>query len=406
MNTPFYIARTYIQNKSSQNVINLISRIASLVLIVGGASLMVVLAGFSGLKAFSLSFTNYFDPDLKILPKHGKFISISEEKLRKLSQIQGVTHFSKVLEERVFLSHQQKNHIAYIKGVDTQYPKVNRTDSILRIQPKVWNINSVNVVVGYAIAQKLNLGVFDTASPLKIIIPKAGKGSLFNQEQPYREQQMIVSDYYQVSEDLDEKYVFADLKVAQRLLGLSPNEISGIELKITPTKNSETLKKNIETLFNHSVEVKTREQLNADLYKMFQTENLATYFIFTLVLIIALFNLVGAIIMIILDKQKNLKTLYAIGLTIPQLKQIFFIQGCIISFIGAILGVLLGIFIAFAQIKWKLLVINPQSESPIPYPIAIEVTDVFVVFFTIVTLGVIASWVGSNRVSEKLIHSK
>lgn len=371
---------------------------SAFVLIIGGASLMIVLAGFAGLKAFSLSFSTFFDPDLKILPKTGKFITISQEKLDKIKQLKGVIAYSQVLEERIFLSHNQKNYIAYIKGVDENYPQVNQVDSILVVQPDNWFLDDNYVIVGDYIARNLNLGLHTSLSPLQIIVPKSGKGSITSDTRPYREELVLVSDYYRVTEDLDGKYVFASLPLAQRLLGLSEKEISGIELKIDSKDSEKEVVSRINTLFDNSVIVKNRMELNEDLHKMFNTENLATYLIFTLVLIVALFNLVGAIIMMILDKHHNLKTLYALGVTTYKLKQIFFLQGFLISLIGAICGVILGVCIAWFQQKYHLLLINPNSLTPIPYPIEINAIDVFIVFCTILILGTIASWIGSRRI--------
>lgn len=373
---------------------------SAFVLIIGGASLMIVLAGFAGLKTFSLSFSTFFDPDLKILPKTGKFISISEEKLTQISQIKGVISYSQVLEERVFLNHNQKNYIAYIKGVDDNYPSVNQVDSILVVEPNNWLLSNEYVIVGDYIAHNLNLGLYNTASPLQIIVPKSGKGSITSSSTPYREEFVLVSDYYRVTEDLDGKYVFATLPLSQQLLGLSSEEISGIELKIDPKYSEKAISEEIATIFDNTVVVKNRMELNEDLHKMFNTENLATYLIFTLVLIVALFNLVGAIIMMILDKQQNLKTLYALGLTTVQLKQIFFLQGFLISLIGAVCGVALGVGIAWLQQKFRFLLINPNSHNPISYPIEIQWIDVLLVFFTILILGTLASWIGSGRAKK------
>lgn len=377
---------------------------SAFVLIVGGASLMIVLAGFAGLKTFSLSFSTFFDPDLKILPKTGKFITISEENLKKIQQIEGIVAYSQVLEERVFLNHNQKNYIAHIKGVDDNYQKVNQVDSILVIQSGNWYLDDDYVIVGDYIARNLNLGLHNTASPLQIIVPKSGKGSITSGASPYREEFVLVSDYYQVTEDLDGKYVFSTLPLAQRLLGLSPQEISGIELKIKPNSSEKNIISQLHSIFNQEIVVKNRTELNEDLHKMFNTENLATYLIFTLVLIVALFNLVGAIIMMILDKQNDLKTLYALGLTPSKLKQIFFLQGFLISLIGAVLGVVLGVSIAWLQQKYEWLLINPNSYNPIAYPIEIQWVDVLTVFFTILILGTFSSWIGSRRVSEKLVR--
>lgn len=364
---------------------------------------MIVIAGFAGLKSLSLSFSNFFDPDLKITPILGKTITINNKIISELNKNKEIISYTKVLEERVFLNHKDKNHIAYIKGVDENYPKVNAIDSILVVSPENWLLNDEYVVVGYHISQTLNLGLFTNTTPLQIIIPKSGKGSITSSSQPYREEIVLISDYYQVTEELDGKYVFSSLPLAQRLLGLPENEISGIELKINPKANENEIKKELQAIFGNNVSIKNRVELNEDLYKMFNTENLATYLIFTLVLIVALFNLVGAIIMMILDKKENLRTLFALGLNVNQLKQIFFLQGFLVSLIGAILGVGLGVLLAWIQINYPFLYINPNALEPIAYPMQIIGKDIVIVFFTIFILGIIASWIGSNRINQKLI---
>ena len=307
-----------------------------LVLILGGASLMIVLAGFSGLRTFSMSFSNFFDPDLKVLPIAGKTFTISSKEEESLVQSGIIAHYSKILEDRVFLNSQGKNYIAYIKGVDENYPKVNAVDSILVLSPNDWLLDDDYVVVGNTIAETLNLGLFTSTTPLQIIVPKAGKGSMTSSNTPYREETVLLSDYYQVTEDLDSKYVFATLNLSQRLLGLTKNEISAIEIKLNKDISPEKGKKILNNILGKNFVIKNRMELNEDLYKMFQTENLATYLIFTLVLIVALFNLVGAIIMMILDKNKNLYTLFALGMSEREIRSIFLLQGTIVSFLGAI----------------------------------------------------------------------
>ena len=371
------------------------------VLIIGGASLMIVLAGFSGLRTFSMSFSNFFDPDLKIFPKIGKTFVLTPELQQLLDQDPTVAHYSKVLEERVFLNSRGKNYIAYIKGVDEQYPKVNAVDSILVISPKDWLLSEDYVVVGNSIAETLNLGLFTSTTPLQIIVPKAGKGSITNTTTPYREETVLLSDYYQVTEDLDSKYVFATLPLAQRLNGLSENEVSAIELKLSKGISTKKAKEQLQALLGNSFVVKDRMELNEDLYKMFQTENLATYLIFTLVLIVALFNLVGAIIMMILDKRKNLYTLFALGMTQKQLRSIFFLQGTIVTLLGAVGGVALGLGIAWLQKIYPMLYINPNASVPIAYPMDIRLPEIVVVFFTILILGIGASAIGASRTKIK-----
>jgi efflux ABC transporter, permease protein len=367
------------------------------VLIVGGASLMIVLAGFSGLRTFSMSFSNFFDPDLKIFPKTGKIFSLSPMQEAALKESGVVASYTKVLEERVFLNSRGKNYIAYIKGVDENYPKVNAVDSILVISPKEWLLSEDYVVVGNIIAETLNLGLFTSTTPLQIIVPKAGKGSITSSSTPYREETVLLSDYYQVTEDLDSKYVFATLSLAQRLTGVQANEVSAVEIKLSKGVSVAEGKKRLQKVLGDGFVIKDRMALNEDLYKMFQTENLATYLIFTLVLIVALFNLVGAIIMMILDKRKNLYTLFALGMTERQIRAIFFLQGVIVSLLGAIFGVGLGVGIAWLQKTYPMLYINPNAAVPIAYPMDIRLLEIVVVFFTIFVLGIIASTIGASR---------
>lgn len=397
MKAILFIAWRYVRSKSSQNVINIINRMSIFVLIVGGASLMIVLAGFSGLRTFSMSFSNFFDPDLKIFPKTGKIFSLSPMQEAALKESGVVASYTKVLEERVFLNSRGKNYIAYIKGVDENYPKVNAVDSILVISPKEWLLSEDYVVVGNIIAETLNLGLFTCTTPLQIIVPKAGKGSITSSSSPYREETVLLSDYYQVTEDLDSKYVFATLSLAQRLTGVQANEVSAVEIKLSKGVSVAEGKKHLQKVLGDGFVIKDRMALNEDLYKMFQTENLATYLIFTLVLIVALFNLVGAIIMMILDKRKNLYTLFALGMTERQIRAIFFLQGVIVSLLGAIFGVGLGVGIAWLQKTYPMLYINPNAAVPIAYPMDIRLLEIVVVFFTIFVLGIIASAIGASR---------
>ena len=397
MKAILFIAWRYVRSKSSQNVINIINRMSIFVLIVGGASLMIVLAGFSGLRTFSMSFSNFFDPDLKIFPNTGKIFSLSPMQEAALKESGVVASYTKVLEERVFLNSRGKNYIAYIKGVDENYPKVNAVDSILVISPKEWLLSEDYVVVGNIIAETLNLGLFTSTTPLQIIVPKAGKGSITSSSTPYREETVLLSDYYQVTEDLDSKYVFATLSLAQRLTGVQANEVSAVEIKLSKGVSVAEGKKRLQKVLGDGFVIKDRMALNEDLYKMFQTENLATYLIFTLVLIVALFNLVGAIIMMILDKRKNLYTLFALGMTERQIRAIFFLQGVIVSLLGAIFGVGLGVGIAWLQKTFPMLYINPNAAVPIAYPMDIRLLEIVVVFFTIFVLGIIASAIGASR---------
>lgn len=396
MNPIFYIARRYMFAKSSQNVINIINRVTAFVVVLGAAALFIVLAGFAGLKHFTLSFSSTFDPDLKILPAKGKYLSLTSQDTLKLQQISQVAHFTKVLEEQVFLTHNQKNHIAYIKGVDEQYPKVNEIDSIIVLGN--WELTPPSVVVGGTIFNKLGLNLTDASSPLQIVVPKAGKGSILSDPMPYRQAFSVVQGIYQLTEDLDKKYVFSSLDEARFLLGVTPDKVSAIEVKLVPQADEKTATEAIARAFEQPVIVKNRVQLNDALYRMLNTENIAVYLIFILVLIIALFNLVGAIIMMILDKKDDLQTLYALGMNQQQIRQIFFWQGTMASVVGATIGIALGAIIVWLQQQFSLVMISPT----LAYPVAITPMNTLIVFATIVVLGLLASLVASSRVKNRM----
>ena len=396
MNPIFYIARRYMFAKSSQNVINIINRVTAFVVVLGAAALFIVLAGFAGLKHFTLSFSSTFDPDLKILPAKGKYLSLTSQDTLKLQQISQVAHFTKVLEEQVFLTHNQKNHIAYIKGVDEQYPKVNEIDSIIVLGN--WQLTPPSVVVGGTIFNKLGLNLTDASSPLQIVVPKAGKGSILSDPMPYRQAFSVVQGIYQLTEDLDKKYVFSSLDEARFLLGVTPDKVSAIEVKLVPQADEKTATEAIARVFEQPVIVKNRVQLNDALYRMLNTENIAVYLIFILVLIIALFNLVGAIIMMILDKKDDLQTLYALGMNQRQMRQIFFWQGTMASVVGATIGIALGALIVWLQQQFSLVMISPT----LAYPVAITPMNTLIVLVTIVVLGLLASLVASSRVKNRM----
>ncbi|MCY2686492.1 ABC transporter permease [Salinimicrobium sp. TH3] len=397
MKFPFYIARRYLFSKSSNNAINIITIIAALGVFAGAFALFIVLSGFTGLKDFSLSFSNEYDPDLKVLPATGKTFNFSAEENEKLKNIEGISVFSEVIEERVFLDFRSKNKTAYIKGVDENFLKVNKLDSAIGMGG--WfHPEEAQVVIGNTISHELNLGTFDYMSLLEIMVPRPGKGQILDPTQAFNSKRTIVSGIYSINEELDGKYVFASIGFARDLLNLKPDEITGLELKLKPGADPETVKSAVQLVINDEVEIKNRAQLNDALYKMLNTENLAVYLIFTLVLIIALFNVVGSIIMVILDKRDNIKTLHSLGATPGQIKNIFFAQGVFMTLLGGSVGLLFSIALVYLQLQYDLVMITPS----LPYPVAITWKNIVVVLVTISILGTIASYIAASRSKKAL----
>ncbi len=398
MNFPLYIAKRYLFSKSKNNAINIITGIASVGIIVGAMALFVVLSVFSGLRDFSLSFSNDFDPDLKVNPISGKSFILSSSQENQLKNLEGVASYSKVVEERVLFFFDGKEQVTYLKGVDINFTKTNVVDQNL-INGKWLKPNSYQVVIGNGISEKLSLGLFDFNNPFEVYVPRKGKGVIESEAEAFNKTSLIPVGIYAVSEDLDSKYVFCDLILAQQLLELQPNQFSGVEIKLKPNVDEASVIEKLNTVFQNKAEIKNRAQQNATLYKMLNTENIAVYLIFTLVIIIALFNLIGALIMMVLDKKSNLKTLYNLGSEIKDLKKIFLLQGSLLSVFGGIIGLLLGIIIVVIQQQFNLVMIT----ETLAYPVVFSVQNVIIVFLTIISLGFISSWIASSRVSKKLL---
>jgi len=362
-------------------------------------ALFVVLSVFSGLRDFSLSFSNDFDADLKVIPHVGKSFFISSKQENQLKNLKDIASFSKVVEERVLFFFDGKEQVTYLKGVDANFTKTNILSQNNIFNGQWLKPNTYQVVIGYGISQKLSLGLFDFNNPFEVYVPRKGKAVIESEADAFNKTTLVPVGIYAISEDLDSKYVFCDLALAQQLLEFQSNQVSGIEIKLKPNVDETNIIQKLNAIFQNKAEIKNRAQQNATLYKMLNTENIAVYLIFTLVIIIALFNLIGALIMMVLDKKSNLKTLFNLGSEIKDLKKIFLLKGTLLSIIGGVIGLGLGIIVVIIQQQYKLIMI---TES-LAYPVVFTFQNVLIVFGTIVLLGFIASLIASSRVTKKLL---
>ncbi|SCY33939.1 lipoprotein-releasing system permease protein [Nonlabens sp. Hel1_33_55] len=400
MNFPFYIARRYLISKNGKNAINIINILSFIITIVGTTALFIVLSGFSGLKEFSTNFSGYFDPDLQVTAVQGKTLNVPLKRKRALENIEGIQVLSEVIEEKAFLSYAEKNDIAFIKGVPDNYDQIVAPDSILMYGSWLTD-NDPQVVIGAGIKDDLSIGINDYSTFIQIMVPRPGTNAInaMNLSRSFSTLDAIATGMFSVNEDLDNKYIFMRLSAARTLLNYSDSTVTALELKLTDPDLENDVRDDITALFDVDLEIKNKLQLNGALYKMLNSENLAVYLIFTLVLIIALFNVVGSIIMMILDKKKNLKTLADLGAEVGQLRLIFFLQGTLMTLSGGIIGLLIGMGFVYGQIAYKWIYIAPG----IPYPFSMEFLNVAVSLLTIAVLGIIASYIGSRRINDRLL---
>lgn len=399
MNFSLYIAKRYLFTKTSNNAINIITIIASFGVIVGSLALFIILSGFSGLRTFSYSLLDASDPDIKITSVKGKSFILTDDVYQIIAENKDIKASSKIIEERVFLEHNEKNEIAYIKGVEENYAEITNIDAALEIGSWLDNEYSNTAVIGRTIAAKLSLGIRSFGEPLSILVPKPGTGFINPNNAFYKTDVQIIG-LYTGTEDFESKYVFVNLEQAKDLLKFDENQITGLELKLIDSLNADAVAEELQNNLGTTFRVQTKEQLNEVFYKVINTENFVSYLIFTLIVIIALFNVIGSIIMMIIDKKENLKTLYNLGTTVKEIKKIFVLQGFLLTFFGMMIGLLIGVIAVFLQDKFGFFMI---TES-LPYPVEFRFLNLFIVILTITVLGFIAAKIASSRINKEFIE--
>ena len=399
MNFSLYIAKRYLFTKTSNNAINIITIIASFGVIVGSLALFIILSGFSGLRTFSYSLLDASDPDIKITSVKGKSFFVTDTIYEILESNSSIKTTSKIIEERVFLEHNDKNEIAYIKGVEDNYSQIINIDSSLSVGNWLEKDYLNTAVIGRSIAYKLSLGVRSFGAPLSIMVPKPGTGFINPNNAFYKTDVQIVGLYIG-TEEFENKFVFVNIEQARSLLRFKENQVTALELKLIETLNSDKIAEGLQRKLGENFKIEKRKQLNEVYCKVGNTEDFVTYLIFTLIVIIALFNVTGSIIMMIIDKKQNLKTLFSLGTSVKEIKKIFVLQGFLLTFIGTFIGLTLGVILVFLQNQFSLFMIT----DTLAYPVEFRFLNLFIVVFTISILGFIASKISSSRITKEFIE--
>tara|TARA_B100000795_G_C22798807_1_gene440717 strand:+ start:1771 stop:2973 length:1203 start_codon:yes stop_codon:yes gene_type:complete len=399
LNFSLHIAKRYLFTKTGNNAINIITIIASFGVIVGSLALFIILSGFSGLRTFSYTLLDVSDPDIKITSVKGKSFLITDDIQQTLNNNKSIAASSKVIEERVFLEYNDKSEIAFIKGVEDNYTKITQIDGTLS-QGNWLDTTFVNTaVIGSSIAYKLSLGVRSFGEPLQIMVPKPGTGFI-NPNNAFYKTYVQVVGLYTGTEEFESKFIFVTLPQAKELLRFKDNQVTAFELKLITAKNADTVAEKLQEELGNDFRVQTKEQLNEVFYKVINTENFVSYLIFTLIVIIALFNVIGAIIMMIIDKKDNLKTLFSLGASVKDIKKIFELQGFLLTFFGMLIGLSIGVLLVFLQKQFGLFMITEN----LAYPVEFRFLNLIIVFLTITVLGFIASKIASSRISKEFIE--
>ncbi|WKW46740.1 FtsX-like permease family protein [Myroides sp. JBRI-B21084] len=399
MNTVFYIAKRYAFSKSKTKAINIITRISTIGIVVSSMALFVVLSVFSGLEQFALSFANKIDPDLVVLPTKGKTINLTPTQEQKLQQLSKSIKFSHVIEDRVIFTYGDKQIVAFIKAVDKNYTQTVAINNHIAygqwLQP-----NTNDAVLGNGLANEMSAGMYSNDKLLEVLAMKPGKGLITMPNDAYNKLPLYPSGIYSLNNlETDNKYIYTDINIGRNLLDYKNNQVSKIEFKVLQNFSENEAVKTLKDIFPNQI-IKNRSQLNEGLYKMLKTESLAIYLIFTLIIIVTLFCLTGALIMIILEKKEHIKTLYDIGFTQNKLKRIFLYQGLILAISGIVIGLALGILITFLQQKFAFI----KVADDFPYPVIFSWQNTLLVVATLLILSIIASFIAASRI--KILMNK
>lgn len=364
-------------------------------------ALIVVMSAFNGLENLVEKLYSSFDPDIKITAKEGKVFNRSDFPEEEIKKIKGVKFCSESLEETVYLRYKENEAVATIKGVENDFAKMNGIDSMITEGEFILHEKGNNfAVVGYGIAHKLGLFVENVFEPLRIFSARREEIATFNPEQSFKQGNIMPSGIFLINQDFDMKYILVPLDFARELLERE-NEISSVEIGLEKDADENFVKNEIATITGEKFNVQTRYELNEIIFKTNKTEKWITYLILSFILIIATFNVVGSLTMLILEKKDDIKILHSIGAEKSIIKKIFLTEGMLITLIGGLGGLLLGALLCMGQQQFGL--VKLQGVIVDHYPVKLMPVDFLAVMGTVLSIGFCASWLPVKFVAEKQI---
>lgn len=394
MNLSLYIARRYLVSKKSHNLINTISLISVIGQAVGTAALIIVLSVFNGFESVIKTLYNTFDPDLVITPQKGKTIDYTQFPVNDLQGIKGVKGVAGVVEEDALFKYRDKQYIARVKGVPEDYSKISLVDSMTREGSFTLQEGAANfAVVGAGVAWFLDINLNDYRSLLSVYLPKRGNASSFRFENAFNNEVIHPAGVFSVQQDFDEKYVFVPLRFARRLLDYT-EEVTSVEVFLKKGTDVDQIQTKVEKDLGNGFVVKNRFQQNEALYKVLKSEKLIIFLILLFILILASFNMIGSLSILIVEKLKDIAILKSMGADKPLIRKIFTAEGVLISLAGSLSGLLIGLIVLLLQKYFGLVTLGSEQGDFIinAYPVKLLLTDFIYVFLTVISIGFLATW--------------
>jgi ABC-type lipoprotein release transport system permease subunit len=376
--------------KKSHNAINIISLVSAVGVGVGAFALVVALSVYNGLDSLITSLYSTLAPDLKITAVEGKVFDARQFDFASVKRAEGVASYSEALEENAALRYRDYQHIATVRGVDEAFLRRSGVaGSIVEGEATVRKGDVDMAIVGKVIAGALNLrpSFFDM---LWVYFPKRGlRLHAINPQDALNREYLKPAGVFSIEMNADSKYVLAPLDVVQRLLGYE-REVSSVELYLHPNANPKSVKKEVQKIVGSALKVQTREEQNEVLFRMMQGEKWAIFFILTFVLLVASFNSIGSLTMLIIEKKTDVKILYSLGAQDSLVRRIFISEGVMISFLGCAAGVALGLAACYAQLRFSIIKLSGNFVVD-AYPVKVNPVDVALVMATVMLIGYAAA---------------
>ena len=401
MNYSFFIAKRYFITKKSSNFVHIISWVSLFGISIGTAALILVLSVFNGFEDLVLSMYNSFDPHLKITSSEGKTFNPNEAKTLLLT-VEEIETSALVLEEKVLLKYQEKEYIATVKGVSEEYLELTDFNSLLIDGEYINGFESNNVaVVGRGVAYYLSMGIGSMFEQLSVFMPNRNSITLLNPSTAFEQSAVLPVGVFGVQAEVDAAYIITPLLFVQQLAERN-NEVSSIEINLKDEGQMIALQEQLQKALGGKYMIKNRLQQQEFLYKILNTEKLAVFLILTFIMIIATFNIIGSLSMLMLDKKKDIATLRSLGCTVQVIQSLFLKKSMLTIISGTGIGLFFGLGLAFLQQNFGFISMGGGSFVINTYPIAIAFNDVLLVSVTVFIIGVLASWYPAKLLGRKL----
>ncbi len=392
MNFPFQIAQRYLFSKKSINIINLISILSVIGVGVGTAALIVVLSAFNGISGFIEGMLSNFDADIKISINEGKSFSHDSINIKQIMNIDNVISYSEIVEDNVLFSANGKQKYGIIKGVDIDYPQLSGIDSTIIFGEFKLNYKDTHrAVLGYGVALDLDIRQNST-SPIHIYYPKRTSRKTISIDNAFNHEYIFAQGIFSIQQEIDNQYVLVPIDFARDILQLN-DKVTSIEVKLTSDANVKAIKNKIKDIVGSKYLVQDRYEQHTLIYQIMKSEKWASFLILGFILLIASFNLLGSLTMIILDKKDDIFVLRSMGADSSLIKKIFLIEGWLISLIGATSGIIFGILLVWLQTKFELIKLPSNGSFAISaYPMSLQAIDILATISIVLIIGFFVSW--------------